>query len=83
MLYEVIILLLALPVGFLIAYLANDELVDGRKWFKALIVVGLVVGAWSFLTGNYVVAETSGFVAIVSFVSYWKSFDKKWCRRRS
>jgi len=76
MLLEVIILILAIPVGFLIAYLARDELVAGRKWFKAIIIVGVVVGIGGFLFGQSIVGWTCGFILIVSFVSYWKSYPK-------
>ncbi|MBU0466735.1 MAG: hypothetical protein KJ718_03320 [Nanoarchaeota archaeon] len=82
MLIEIIILLLAIPVGLLIAYLANDELVVGRNWFKALIVVCILVGIWFALTGNYVVTWACGFVVVVTFISLIKSFDKGWVRRR-
>ena len=82
MLIEIILLLLAIPVGFLIAWMANDELVAGRKWFVALIIVSLVVGIWFTLTENYIVALTCGFILVVSFISYLKSFDRKWTRRR-
>lgn len=82
MLIEIIILILAIPAGFLIAWMANDELVAGRKWFVTLIVLSLIVGMGGFLFGENVVSWTCGFILIVSFISYFKSFDKKWTRRR-
>jgi len=77
---EIIVLLLGIPVGYLLAYLARDELVVGRKWFKALVILGVVVGGWFALTGDYAVAWSSGFIAVTSFVSVWKSYDKKWVK---
>jgi len=82
MLIEIVVLLLGIPVGFLIAYWANDELVSGRRWFVGLMILSgaaiLVFG----LMRNYVVSWTAGFIFIVTAVSLWKSFDKKWTRRR-
>ena len=78
---EIIILLLAIPAGFLIAYLCKDELADGRKWFRILIVSGIVLGAGFWIYGFYSEAWTSWFIMIVSFVSYVKSFDGKVRRR--
>jgi len=80
MLLEIILLILAVPVGFLLAWMARDELVQGRKWFKILIIVGVVLGIWFYLTGLDVESFSSFFVAIVSLVSYVKSFDKKWVK---
>ena len=44
MILEVLILILAIPTGFLIAWMAKDELIDGQKWFRALIILGLLGG---------------------------------------
>ncbi len=82
MLVELVLLLVALPAGFLVAYLARDELIQGRKWFIALIILSSVSGV--ALIGLWLVPEaiTSFFVALFSVVGYWKSFDSKWTRRR-
>jgi hypothetical protein len=53
----------------------------GRKWFKILTVAGFVIGLFFWFIGERVVAWTCGFVMVVSFVSYVKSFDKKWIKR--
>ncbi len=78
MITELIVLLLAIPVGLLVAYMGRDELVDGRMWFTALFVVGFLAGVWFFLTGKNVEGYSSFFILIISIVSYIKSFDKKW-----
>jgi len=77
MIIKIIILILAIPAGFLIAYLCKDELAVGRKWFRILAVIGFVLGAGFWVYGYYSEAWTSLFVMIVSFVSYAKSFDKR------
>lgn len=75
------ILLLAVPVGFLIAWMARDELVSGRGWFRGLVVVGVVLGVGGWLFGFNSVGWSGGFVAVVSFVSYWKSYDRGWVKK--
>ena len=82
MLSEIIILLLAVPVGYLIAYWTRDELVQGRKWFKVLIVLAVLTGICFFLIGEKAMVWTSGFVFISTFVSLVKSRDKKWVGRK-
>ena len=54
MLFEIIILVLAFPIGYLIAWMARDELIAGRKWFLILMAIGIVGGVLSFILGfNY------------------------------
>ncbi len=79
---QAIILLLGIPVGFLIAYLANDELVAGRRWFKTVMMFSLVVGVVFMLWNNWAIVLTCGFILIVAGISLWKSFDRKWTRKR-
>ncbi len=81
MLYEILILVLAVPVGFLVGWWARDELLGLREWFKWLIVFSIVVGIGACLFDYSVVGWTLGFVAVVSFVSYWKSFDGEWTKK--
>ena len=82
MLLEIIILLLAIPSGFLIAWLARDELVQGKPWFRILIIISILVGIWFWLTGHTYIAWTAGFVLIVSLIALIKSEDKKWTKKR-
>jgi drug/metabolite transporter (DMT)-like permease len=82
MLIEIIILLLAVPARFLIAWMARDELVDGRKWFAALAVVSFILGALFFILGKNEIGLSLAFILVVSLISYWKSFDKKWVKNR-
>ena len=74
----VIVVLLSIPVGLWIAWLARDELVKGRKWFKIVIVLSIVSGiAFAFL-GKYNEMLALVVLVIISAVAYLKSFDKKW-----
>ncbi|MBU0907014.1 MAG: hypothetical protein KKD18_04240 [Nanoarchaeota archaeon] len=82
MLIELIVVLLGIPVGFLIAYWANDELIFGRSWFKWIMILSVLLGAYFAFQGNWPVVWTCGFVVIVAGVSCWKSFDRAWVKRR-
>ena len=76
----VIILLLAIPTGYLIAYLARDELKQGKSWFRILIISSIIIGIGAYFFGNNVIAFTCGFIFIISLVSLLKSYDKKWTK---
>ena len=77
----VLILLLAFPVGYLLAWLARDELVKGRMWFALLAVASLIaiviVSVTTFLL-KFIIILTLFFIIIISLVAIWKSYDKKW-----
>lgn len=83
MIVEILILALAIPVGFLIAYLARDELIAGRKWFLALALLSVLFGIFSYLfLGNLEVALSCYFVSIVSLVSMTAGRNKRWTKKR-
>jgi EamA domain-containing membrane protein RarD len=77
-----ILLVLAVPVGFLIAWLCRDELIDGKKWFSLLITLGVFGAIGFYLYEQSATALTCGFIAIVSFISLLKSRDKKWTKKK-
>lgn len=73
MMTNIFLLALAIPAGFVLAWLAKDELKEGKKWFKALFVISLVLTGVFWVYGISYAALTSAFVAIVSLVSMIKS----------
>lgn len=75
---DIIILLLAVPTGYLIAYLAKDELVIGRRWFILIIIVAFIGEIISFFWLYSYITLALAFIIIATFISYKKSFDKKW-----
>ena len=79
---EILLLILAIPAGFLIAYLARDELIVGRKWFRIIIILGLIAGTWFYITGERVVSLSSWFMGIIALVSLIKSNDKRWTKKK-
>ena len=82
MIFEIIILILAFPIGFLISFYCKDELIEGRKWFSTLTIFGIVFGLGLSIYGFRAESLTSFFIAIISFVSYKSSFDKKFVKSK-
>lgn len=68
---------MAIPVGYLIAWLARDELIVGRKWFMILIALSFLAAPTFFFMRSSAEALASLFVLIVAVISLHKSFDKK------
>ncbi|MBS3091039.1 hypothetical protein J4217_01150 [Candidatus Pacearchaeota archaeon] len=81
-LFNIIFLVLAIPIGYLIAYWCKDELVDGRKWFRILIIVSIIGALGFYLFGFSYISLTFGFILIVSLISLIKSNDKGLIKRR-
>lgn len=71
---EIIILILAFPVGFLIAWLAHDELVQGRRYLGILIIASFSAGIWFYLIGEKTLLFSSLFILIVAAISFVKSY---------
>jgi len=78
MIIEILIVLLAIPIGFLIAWNARDELKQGKEWFRVLMIASVIVGIWFYLTGDQYITWTSLFIFVTSLISLIKSEDKKW-----
>ena len=81
----VAILVAAFPVGYLLAWLARDELVSWKKWYILLDVISVVltipvafISALSLV--KLPVVLTLFFIAIISLMAVWKSHDKKWTK---
>jgi len=81
-LLEIIAVLLAIPVGYLIAYMASDELIQGRIWFRTLLTIGAILAVWFYLARIYYLSLTCVFIFIISFITYTKGFDEKWTKKR-
>ena len=75
----VLLLILAFPIGYYIAYLCSDEILQIRKWIYALIIVcGIALISSFFLSEiDISVSATLLFIILVSLVSIWKSYNKK------
>jgi len=79
----IIILLLAFPTGYLLAYLARDELIAGKKWFLLLALASLISSiALSFMNFSFKFPSILAlfFIIMISLMAIWKSHDKKWTK---
>lgn len=77
MIPEIILLVLAIPAGFILAWFARDELKGGKKWFRILFIASLILAELFWLVGLRYVMLTLVFIAIVSFISLVKSSGLK------
>ncbi len=73
MLINLFLLLLAIPVGFLISWMAKEELKQGRRWFRILVIAGILGGIGFWIYGFIIESLTMFFICIVALVSLVKS----------
>jgi len=78
----VLILLSGFAAGYLLAWLAKDELVSGRKWFAILAIAAVLceIPVFLFLNPKTPALFTLLFIAIICLVSLWKSYDRKFVK---
>ena len=62
----VVVLVLGIPLGNFIAKLTNDELKQGKFWFRIIIFLSLVGGFIGLVIGNDFLMFTLFFIAIVT-----------------
>jgi NADH:ubiquinone oxidoreductase subunit 4 (subunit M) len=62
----VFVLILGIPIGNLIALWTKDELDSGQKYFRILVLIGLIGGLVGLILGNDVFLFTMFFIAIVT-----------------
>ncbi|MEK6909218.1 MAG: hypothetical protein AABX23_04160 [Nanoarchaeota archaeon] len=82
MLFYFLILILAIPTGFVIAKLAHDELIDGFAYIKILCELSFVL-TMIFSFYDEIITLSLGFICIVSYVSVLKRYDKRWAVERN
>lgn len=73
---SIILLVLAIPVGYLIAWMCKDELKQRAKWFRLIVILSIALALFFWLYGFGYIALTCMFMAIVSFISVIKAKDK-------
>ena len=65
-LISVLILLLGVPIGNILKKYTQEEMKQGRKWFKLLTFICLVGGFVGLIIGNDWVLFSLFFIAIVT-----------------
>lgn len=71
---EIIILLLAIPVGILISRLTKDEFSDGKKYFLSVLILSIIFSLFFFVINKQAVHLSLNFVVIVSGISYFAAY---------
>mgnify|MGYP000742819565 CR=1 FL=1 len=62
----VIVLVLGFPIGNLLARSTKEELKSGQKWFRLIVLLGLVGGFIGLIIRNEVLLFSFFFIAIVT-----------------
>jgi divalent metal cation (Fe/Co/Zn/Cd) transporter len=62
----VLFLIIGIPLGSYLAKITKEELSSGQKWFRLIIIVGLIGGAIGLIVGNDVILFSFFFIAIVT-----------------
>jgi len=66
LLIGVAVLILAFPIGDILAKKTKEELKQGRIWFKIIVYVGLVGGVVGMFIGNDVLMFSFFFMALIT-----------------
>ena len=85
MLYEILILLTSIPLGYLLAFLTKEELVISRKYHLILIILSLISIPITFLINiaenmKLTIIYTLLYIALATSVSLYKSYDRKFVK---
>lgn len=68
-----LVLFLGIPIGEILASRTKEELGKGRKWFKIIVITGLIGGFSGLIAGNDIVLFSFFFIAIVTSRSLTKT----------
>ena len=77
LLVGIIILILAFPLGSLLAKATKEELSSGRMWFKLIMIISFISSGVSLIIRNDVLFFSFLFIAIVTSRSLVKKGVKK------
>ena len=66
----IVILILGVPIGNVLRNQTKEEILSGQKWFKVLVLMGLVGGIVGLIIGNDVLLFSMFFIAIVTSRSF-------------
>ena len=66
LLFGILVLILGIPIGNFLARVTKDELKQGKKWFKLIVVLSLILGLIGLIISNDILMFTFLFIAIVT-----------------
>ena len=62
----IVVLILGIPIGNILARYTEEELKEGEKWFKLLILISLIGGVVGLFLKNDALMFSLFFIAIVT-----------------
>ena len=62
----VVVLFLGVPIGNFLAKNTKEELKIGKKWFRLIVILGLVLGGVGLILNQDALLFTGFFIAIVT-----------------
>ncbi len=62
----ILVLALGIPIGNYLAKITKEELKQGRKWFKPVIILSLIGAVLALILGNDALLFALLFIAIVT-----------------
>ena len=68
----ILFLALGIPIGNFLAKITKEELKSGRKWFKLIVIIGLIFGVIGLLIQNDVLMFSLFFIVLVTSRSLGK-----------
>lgn len=78
----IIIIASAFPAGYLLAYLCKDELKAGRKWFRLIAILSVILLFFFVVFMNKIeITGTLAYLCVVSLISFYKSNDRKFTKK--
>ena len=80
MILEILLIIAAVPLGLLIAWLVKDELVAGKIYFIAIMSLSALLAFAAYYYNKIPESLSLVFVFIVALVALVKSGDKSWTR---
>lgn len=80
MILEILLIIAAVPLGLLIAWLVKDELVAGKIYFKAIMIFSALLAFAAYDYNKIPESLSLVFIFIVALVALVKSRDKSWTR---
>jgi hypothetical protein len=69
----IITLLSSIPAGFILARLTSDELKQGKRYFKAIVMLSLILGLVAFGLKVHYMALTFLYILIVTGICLKKA----------
>ena len=70
------VLILGIPIGNYLARITREELKSGKKYFRMIVILGLILGFAGLIIRNDVLLFTGFFIAIVTSRSLVKPSKK-------